>query len=156
MSYPNLPKSEYFQGFSAFRSCKASAFLHPQYQKSNKNLSLYRSKIFYRTYFWSIEAKTQLILYGFASILTKSERKSVYKKHGSDNSFHPILTGATKIIFIKAKQEKTNKVVTVLSVVLNIIIVLIFATTREVDALILVFLFLIIKGFLIFNCIKAN
>ena len=89
MSYPNLPKSEYFQGFSAFRSCKASAFLHPQYQKSNKNLSLYRSKIFYRTYFWSIEAKTQLILYGFASILTKSERKSVYKKHGSDNSFHP-------------------------------------------------------------------
>ena len=90
MSYPNLPKSEYFQGFSAFRSCKASAFLHPQYQKSNENFSLYRSKIFYRTYFWSIEAKTQLILYGFASILTKSERKSVYKKHGSDNSFHPM------------------------------------------------------------------
>ena len=67
-----------------------------------------------------------------------------------------ILTGATKIIFIKAKQEKINKVVTVLSVVLNIIIVLIFATTREVYALILVFLFLIIKGFLIFNCIKSN
>ncbi len=67
-----------------------------------------------------------------------------------------ILTGATKIIFIKAKKEKINKVVTVLSVVLNIIIVLIFATTREVYALILVFLFLIIKGFLIFNCIKAN
>ena len=89
MSYPNLPKSEYFQVFSAFRSCKASALLHPQHQKSNKNLSLYRSKIFYRTDFWSIKAKTKRILYGFASILTKSERKSVYKKHGSDNSFHP-------------------------------------------------------------------
>ncbi len=90
MSYPNLPKSEYFQVFSAFRSCKASAFLRPQHQKSNKNLSLYRSKIFYRTDLWSIKAKTERILYGFASILTKSERKSVYKKHGSDNSFHPI------------------------------------------------------------------
>ena len=89
MSYPNLPKSEYFQVFSAFRSCKASAFLRPQHQKSNKNLSLYRSKIFYRTDLWSIKAKTERILYGFASILTKSERKSVYKKHGSDNSFHP-------------------------------------------------------------------
>ena len=89
MSYPNLPKSEYFQVFSAFRSCKASAFLRPQHQKSNKNLSLYRSKIFYRTDLWSIKAKTERILYGFASILTKSERKSVYKKHDSDNSFHP-------------------------------------------------------------------
>jgi len=92
MSYPNLPKSEYFQVFSAFRSCKASAFLRPQHQKSNKNLSLYRSKIFYRTDLWSIKAKTERILYGFASILTKSERKSVYKKHGSDNSFHPKVT----------------------------------------------------------------
>ena len=26
---------------------------------------------------------------GLASISTQSERKSVYKKHGSDNSFHP-------------------------------------------------------------------
>ncbi len=89
MSYPNLPKSEYFQVFLAFRFCKASALLRPQHQKSNENLSLYRSKIFYRTDFWSIKAKTERILHGFASILTKSERKSVYKKHGSDNSFHP-------------------------------------------------------------------
>ena len=90
MSYSNLPKSEYFQGFSAFRSCKASAFLHPQYQKSNENLSLYRSKIFYRIDFWSIKAKTEQILYGFASILTQSEQESIYKKQGSDNSFHPM------------------------------------------------------------------
>jgi len=91
MSYPNLPKSEYFQVFLAFRSCKASALLRPQHKKSNENLSLYRSKIFYRTDFWSIKAKTERILHGFASILTTSERKSVYKKHGSDNSFHPKL-----------------------------------------------------------------
>jgi len=26
---------------------------------------------------------------GLASISTQSERKSVYKKHGLDNSFHP-------------------------------------------------------------------
>ena len=89
MSYPNLPKSEYFQVFLAFQSCKASALLRPQHKKSNGNLSLYRSKIYYRTDFWSIKAKTERILHGFASILTKSERKSVYKKQGSDNSFHP-------------------------------------------------------------------
>ncbi len=89
MSYPNLPKSLYSQAFPAFRSCKAAAFLCPLHQKSNKNLSLYRLKIFYRTDFWSIKAKTERILYGFASILTMSERKSVYKKHGSDNSLHP-------------------------------------------------------------------
>ena len=89
MSYPNLPKSEYFQVFLAFQSCKASALLRHQHKKSNENLSLYRSKIFYRTDFWSNKAKTERILHGFASILTKSERKSVYKKHGSDNSFHP-------------------------------------------------------------------
>ena len=67
-----------------------------------------------------------------------------------------LLIGATKIIFIKIRKENVNKAITVVSVVLNILIVLLFAITREVYALILVFLFLIIKGLLIFKCIKAN
>ena len=67
-----------------------------------------------------------------------------------------LLIGAIKIMFIKIRKEKVNKAVTVVSVFLNILIVLLFATTREVYALILVFLFLIIKGLLIFKSIKVN
>ena len=67
-----------------------------------------------------------------------------------------ILIGGTKIMFIKIRKEKVNKAVTVISVVLNILIILLFATTREVYALILVFLFFIIKGLLIFKSIKVN
>jgi len=93
MSYPNLPKSEYFQVFSAFRSCKASAFLHPQHQKSNKNLSLYRSKIFYRMDFWSIKAKTERILYGFAFTL------NFFKNNFSSGFFQLATLGNFKIKF---------------------------------------------------------
>ena len=67
-----------------------------------------------------------------------------------------ILIGGTKIMFIKIRKEKVNKAVTVSSVVLYILIILLFATTREVYALILVFLFFIIKGLLIFKSIKVN
>lgn len=67
-----------------------------------------------------------------------------------------LLIGATKIMFVKIRKEKVNKVETVVSVVLNILIILLFAITREVYALILVFLFLIIKGLLIYKYIKAS
>ena len=70
--------------------------------------------------------------------------------------FALILIGATKIMFVKIRKEKVNKAVTVVSVIFNILIVLLFAITREVYALILVFLFLMIKGLLIFKYIKAN
>lgn len=67
-----------------------------------------------------------------------------------------LLIGATKIIFIRIRKENVNKAITVVSVVLNILIILLFSITREVYALILVFLFLIIKGLLIFKSIKVN
>ena len=67
-----------------------------------------------------------------------------------------LLIGAIKIMFIKTRKEKVNKAVTVVSVFLNILIVLLFATTREVYALILVFLFLIIKGLLIYKYLKVS
>jgi transcriptional regulator with XRE-family HTH domain len=67
-----------------------------------------------------------------------------------------LLIGATKIMFVKIRKEKVNKVVTVVSVVLNILIIFLFAITREVYALILVFLFLIIKGLLIYKYIKVS
>ena len=67
-----------------------------------------------------------------------------------------LLIGAIKIMFIKIRKEKVNKAVTVVSVFFNILIVLLFAITREVYALILVFLFLIIKGLLIYKYLKVS
>ena len=67
-----------------------------------------------------------------------------------------IVLGIVKLVLIKMKKEKVNKSITVVSVSLNILIVLFFALTREVYALILVFLFLIIKCLLLFKYVKTN
>ena len=67
-----------------------------------------------------------------------------------------IVLGIVKLVLIKMKKEKVNKSITVVSVSLNIFIVLLFALTREVYALILVFLFLIIKCLLLFKYVKTN
>ncbi len=57
-----------------------------------------------------------------------------------------LVTGIAKIILTKAMAERGNKVLTAISVVLNILIVLFLALTREVYALIIAFLLLLIKG----------
>jgi transcriptional regulator with XRE-family HTH domain len=67
-----------------------------------------------------------------------------------------IVLGIVKSVLIKLKKEKVNKSITVVSVSLNILIVMLFALTREVYALILVFLFLIIKCLLLFKYVKTN
>ena len=67
-----------------------------------------------------------------------------------------IVLGIVKLVLIKMKKEKVNKSITVVSVSLNILIVMLFALTREVYALILVFLFLIIKCLLLFKYVKTN
>ena len=67
-----------------------------------------------------------------------------------------IVLGIVKSVLIKLKKEKVNKSITVVSVSLNILIVLLFALTREVYALILVFLFFIIKCLLLFKYTKTN
>lgn len=56
------------------------------------------------------------------------------------------VVGIAKIILTKLKVEKGNKALTVISVVLNILIVLFLALTREVYALIITFLLLLTKG----------
>ena len=70
--------------------------------------------------------------------------------------FALIILGILKLIFTKVKKERFNNILTVASVVLNILIVLLFAITREVYALILVFIFLITKSLLILKYIKAS
>ena len=70
--------------------------------------------------------------------------------------FALIILGILKLIFTKVKKERFNNILTEASVVLNILIVLLFAITREVYALILVFIFLITKSLLILKYIKAS
>jgi transcriptional regulator with XRE-family HTH domain len=60
-----------------------------------------------------------------------------------------LVLGILKIVLLKTNLEKLNKSVTVVSVVLNVLIVLFLALTREVYALILVFVFLVVKALLI-------
>ena len=65
-----------------------------------------------------------------------------------------IIMGIIKIILTKAKAEKSNKIITVISVALSCIAVLFFALTREAYAVALVFMMLIIKVVLLFRAIK--
>lgn len=62
-----------------------------------------------------------------------------------------IFLGVVKLFFIKTNKEKLNKIITIVSVGLNILVVLLFALTREVYALILVFIFLILKVILLYK-----
>ena len=62
-----------------------------------------------------------------------------------------IFLGVVKLFFIKTNKEKLNRIITIVSVGLNILVVLLFALTREVYALILVFVFLILKVILLYK-----
>lgn len=61
------------------------------------------------------------------------------------------LNGILKVLLVQRKIEKGQKTLTVLSVGGSIVTVLILALTREVYAIIVAFLLLMIKGFLLFK-----
>ena len=67
-----------------------------------------------------------------------------------------IVAGIVKIILTKSKAEMGNKALTVISVVLNILIVLFLALTREAYALVVVFLLLVIKVTAFIKQIRLN
>ena len=69
-----------FSGFSAIRIRKASAWRHPHHPKIPLKFALSGCKFFAVEIFGKSRHKTQQILAGFASILTKSWRKSTCKK----------------------------------------------------------------------------
>ena len=73
--------------FFGVSDLKAAAFLHPQYQKSNKNNSFSGRRFFTVRIFGETRHKAQKILYGFSSILTKYRRKSACKKRVWITSF---------------------------------------------------------------------
>ena len=62
--------------------------------------------------------------------------------------------GVIKIILTKTKAEKGNKILMTLSIALNIFIVIFLALTREVYAVVITFLLLLVKGGIFFKYLK--
>lgn len=60
-----------------------------------------------------------------------------------------ILAGVVKLLLTKFKSAKNNRILTGISMVLGIILVLFLAITREVYAVVVAFLLLVIKGMLL-------
>ncbi len=57
-----------------------------------------------------------------------------------------VLLGLVKIILTRMKNEKGNKILTEISLVISVLIVVFLALTREVYAVVVAFLLLLIKG----------
>lgn len=66
------------------------------------------------------------------------------------------VVGIAQLIMIKIRAEKENKSIMCASMVINIVIVLFLALTREVYAVIMVFLLLIMKGVIFLKYTKNN
>ena len=62
-----------------------------------------------------------------------------------------IVIGIIKVLFTKLRLEKGSKMVTKISLLISILSVLVLAMTKEVYALIVIFLLLIIKGVLFYR-----
>ena len=67
-----------------------------------------------------------------------------------------LVIGITKLMLRKVKTEKANTALTGSSLVLNIIAVLFFALAREVYAVVVIFMMLIIKGIILLKYIKGK
>lgn len=65
-----------------------------------------------------------------------------------------VLLGLVKIILTRIKLEKGNKILAELSIVISILMVLFLAVTREVYAVVVAFLLLLIKGIILIKKVK--
>ena len=65
-----------------------------------------------------------------------------------------VAVGVMKLLFIKLKMEKCNKISTGVSLLLSILSVILLALAREVYVVIVVFLLLVIKGGLLLKCAR--
>ena len=66
------------------------------------------------------------------------------------------VVGVIKIILTKTKVEKGNKILMTLSIALNIFIVIFLALTREVYAVVITFLLLLVKGGILLKYFKKS
>ena len=67
-----------------------------------------------------------------------------------------ILVGVIKVVLTKCKITKGQKFTTYVSITINILLVLFFAMTREVYAVIMAFLLLVVKGVLLLKIVKNS
>ena len=70
--------------------------------------------------------------------------------------FSLFVVGVIKIIMTKRAEGKVNNILIVTSIVINIIMVLFLALTREAYAVVVAFLLLIVKGVMILKHIKGK
>lgn len=63
-----------------------------------------------------------------------------------------VLLGIIKLLLVKYENKESNRAVTGISMLLGIILVLFLAVTREVYAVVVSFLLLVIKGVLLLRC----
>ena len=67
-----------------------------------------------------------------------------------------VIIGLAKVIFIKTKAEKCSKILMEISILISALIVIFLAITREVYAVVVVFLLLIIKGVIFLRRVKTD
>ena len=67
-----------------------------------------------------------------------------------------IAAGVIKLLLNKLGMEMYNRIMTGLSMVISVLAVLLLAITREPYAIVVVFLLLVIKGCLLFKCVKIG
>ncbi|MBR4891273.1 MAG: helix-turn-helix transcriptional regulator [Clostridia bacterium] len=67
-----------------------------------------------------------------------------------------VIIGAVKVILARIKAEKCSKFLMEISIAISILIVLFLAITREVYAVVVVFLLLIIKGVIFLRQVKTE
>ncbi len=67
-----------------------------------------------------------------------------------------IAAGVIKLLLNKLGMERYNRIMTGLSMVISVLAVLLLAITREPYAIVVVFLLLVIKGCLLFKCVKIG
>ena len=65
-----------------------------------------------------------------------------------------VIIGAVKVILARIKAEKCSKILMKISIVISALTVIFLAITREVYAVVVVFLLLIIKGVIIFKRVQ--
>lgn len=67
-----------------------------------------------------------------------------------------IFVGILKVILVRLKAEKGNKLLVEISIVIGILTVLFLALTREVYAVVVVFLLLLVKGVLLLKYVNVG
>ena len=67
-----------------------------------------------------------------------------------------VIIGILKVIMTRIKAEKGNKILTEVSIAISILMVLFLALTREVYAVVVAFLLLIVKGILLLKYVNVS